>query len=387
MGKLERLNFTKTSIEALKHSDKPYTVGDSEVQWLTCRVGKTKKTFYFDKKVEGKRIEAKIGDAALMNPALARKKVLEMVGRASSGHDPRKPPKVGVTLSDAWRDYQKDRELKPNTIRSYQLVFDNHLSHMMDLPIDKIDGDNVREIHRRVGADGHKAYANQIMRTLRAVLNYAKAEYKNDRGERLILENPVSRISETKTWYRERRRKTVIRQADMAAWLKQIDAMENRIVADYFLLLLLTGLRREEATSLRWENVDMQSGLFSVPGDVAKNHDDHTLPMTPKIREIFQRRLDKRVNGYVFPGADGHVQNTRRQRDSLVKKSGVVFTPHDLRRTFTTTAESLDVSAYTLKRLLNHRTDTDVTAGYITWSPQRLLKPLQDIETCLLKGS
>ncbi len=36
----------------------------------------------------------------------------------------------------------------------------------------------------------------------------------------------------------------------------------------------------------------------------------------------------------------------------MTKLSGVSF--HDLRRTFATTAESLDLTVYTLKRLLNH---------------------------------
>jgi integrase len=42
----------------------------------------------------------------------------------------------------------------------------------------------------------------------------------------------------------------------------------------------------------------------------------------------------------------------------------VQFTLHDLRRSFATTAEDLDISGLTVKRLLNHSTDADVTAGY-----------------------
>ena len=38
----------------------------------------------------------------------------------------------------------------------------------------------------------------------------------------------------------------------------------------------------------------------------------------------------------------------------IVATSGVSFCLHDLRRTFATIAESLDLSGYALKRLLNH---------------------------------
>ncbi len=48
------------------------------------------------------------------------------------------------------------------------------------------------------------------------------------------------------------------------------------------------------------------------------------------------------------------------------------FSLHDLRRTFITVAESLDIPAYALKRLLNHRADGDVTGGYIVMNADRL---------------
>ena len=58
---------------------------------------------------------------------------------------------------------------------------------------------------------------------------------------------------------------------------------------------------------------------------------------------------------------------------------------HDLRRTFITAAESLDISAYALKRLLNHKMSNDVTAGYIINDVERLRKPMQLITDHLLK--
>ena len=59
--------------------------------------------------------------------------------------------------------------------------------------------------------------------------------------------------------------------------------------------------------------------------------------------------------------------------------SGVDFSLHDLRRTFITVAESLDIPAYALKRLLNHRTDGDVTGGYIVMSADRLRAPVERV--------
>lgn len=69
----------------------------------------------------------------------------------------------------------------------------------------------------------------------------------------------------------------------------------------------------------------------------------------------------------------------------VTKSSGVHFTIHDLRRTFITIAESLDIPAYALKRLMNHKMSNDVTAGYIIVDVERLRKPMQLITDYILK--
>jgi integrase len=57
---------------------------------------------------------------------------------------------------------------------------------------------------------------------------------------------------------------------------------------------------------------------------------------------------------------------------AITKKSGVRASPHDLRRTFASIAEGLDISGYSLKRLLNHTTG-DVTQGYVILNMDRQL--------------
>ena len=379
-------NLTKTYIASLQHADKPYYVADKDLPNLLVRVGKTKKTFYVNRWFDGKSVYVRIGDAGLMNPALARDKAYTIVGKMSEGADPRRPDQTRVTLRQAYEDFKRERKLRPGTLRTYDSVFKNYYGEYLDKPLASITEDLVIEIHTKLGNSGQEQYANQVSRTFRSLFNFAKAKYRHSDGTRLLGTNPVHALKERKLWYRAKRRKTFLDEDQIPAWLRYLEQMPNRVAADLYLLLLLTGLRREEAVTMRWENVDMDRGYFSISDSTTKNGDEHTLPMTPRVREIFESRLKNRVNGYVFPGADGHVTNIRRQRDQLVKASKIVFTPHDLRRTFTTAAESLDINRYLLKKLLNHRTDSDVTAGYIMWRPKRLLKPLCRIEKLILEG-
>lgn len=90
---------------------------------------------------------------------------------------------------------------------------------------------------------------------------------------------------------------------------------------------------------------------------------------------------------YVFPNETntGYMTDPKKQIANVIKESGVNFSTHDLRRTFITIAESLDISAYALKRLLNHKMTNDVTAGYIITDVERLRAPMQKITDYILK--
>ncbi len=89
----------------------------------------------------------------------------------------------------------------------------------------------------------------------------------------------------------------------------------------------------------------------------------------------------------VFPADSktGYINDPKKAVLKVVELSGVPFTLHDLRRTFATIAEGLDLPAYALKRLLNHKMNNDVTAGYIMRDVERLRKPMQRIAAFLIE--
>lgn len=53
-------------------------------------------------------------------------------------------------------------------------------------------------------------------------------------------------------------------------------------------------------------------------------------------------------------------------------KSNIYFTLHDLRRTFLTMGEKLNVPIYVLKRLVNHNVSNDMTGRYLVLDVERL---------------
>ena len=85
-------------------------------------------------------------------------------------------------------------------------------------------------------------------------------------------------------------------------------------------------------------------------------------------------------DGWVFPFAE-----PRPAINAVRKASGQTFCLHDLRRTFASIANGLDINYYSVKALLNHAASGDVTAGYDVPDMARLKKASARIEGEILR--
>jgi integrase len=152
------------------------------------------------------------------------------------------------------------------------------------------------------------------------------------------------------------------------------------MASDYLLFILFSGLRRREAASLRWEQVDLNHKTVRIFD--TKNGKPLTLPLSKPLIEVLLSRKLFGESVWVFPGSvpgkpivepKGHVRR-------VSQMSGVSFTVHDLRRTFITVAESLDISKTAIQALVNHSgAGVDVTDGYVIMDESRLREPMEKI--------
>ncbi len=95
----------------------------------------------------------------------------------------------------------------------------------------------------------------------------------------------------------------------------------------------------------------------------------------------------ERLGDTVFTSTHGQIGNLRYGLESIARVSGVKFMIHDLRRTVATVAESLDIPAYALKRLMNHEPQGDVTGGYLVITTERLRAPREKIVDHVLRAA
>ena len=121
-------------------------------------------------------------------------------------------------------------------------------------------------------------------------------------------------------------------------------------------LLLLTGMRKSEAMSLRWEDVNYSKGYLVLHD--TKNGTEHYVPISSATKWILG--LQKKSAGkspWVFPSRhdpDKHMTEPKSQLAAIRKMVGFNFTFHDLRRTFATHADIHGVPFELIQRALNH---------------------------------
>lgn len=392
--------LTKTFVESIPYQDSGQIFyRDSDVKGFGLRVGTSSKVYIAEGKVDGKTVRISIGHHGIFTAEQARseaKNLLGMIARGINPNDVSKAKKAkSVTLAEVYQAYLKARNsLKPRTIYDYDRFMKTYFEEWNNKPLAEISKDLIEKKHRAIG-ERSEAQANLAMRFMRAIFNFALGQYEDSSGNPIIADNPTKRLSQTRAWYRVERRQTVIKAHDLPAWFKAVNELpmlsngvNREAVKDYLLLLIFTGLRREEGLGLQWKDVDFKAKTLTIPDP--KNRQSHTLPLSTFLFDLLKNRNDNNLekSPFVFPGRGikGYMDDPNKQMKIVVEKSGVTFTPHDLRRTFITIAESLDISAYALKRLANHKMTNDVTAGYIIGDAERLREPMQRITDYLLKA-
>ena len=391
--------LTKTFVESIPLPETGQTFyRDTQLKGFGLRVGKNSKVYFAESKIDSKTIRVTIGHHGLFTAEQARleaRSILGMMARGTNPNDVDKARKAkGVTLSEAYQSYLIARSsLKTRTIYDYDRFMKTHYLDWNNKPITEITKDMIERKHRDIG-ERSEAQANLSMRFMRALFNFAIGQYEDSSGNPTISDNPVKRISQTRAWYRVGRRQTVIKPHDLHLWFQAVYALptlsnglNRQAVRDYLLLLIFTGLRREEGLALQWRDIDFKARTLTIPDP--KNRQAHTLPLTEFLIDLLKLRHKHNLtnNPFVFAGRGikGYMDDPNKQMKLVISASGVTFTPHDLRRTFITIAESLDISAYALKRLANHKMTNDVTAGYIIGDAERLRVPMQQVTDYLIK--
>ena len=111
---------------------------------------------------------------------------------------------------------------------------------------------------------------------------------------------------------------------------------------------------------MRWQDLDLEQALWTLPGTLTKNKEQHTIPLSAQVIAIL-RSLPRIGDTYVITtSGKTPVSGFSKAKTNLDNASGVTdWRWHDLRRTFATfAAEHLETPQAVVEAVLNHKSGT-----------------------------
>lgn len=402
----------KSDIEKLPENAPRELIRDSEVKGFGVSVSGATRTFFVEHRIKGgppSAVRVSIGQYPAWTVEAARQKAKELIMDMDNGEDPRpgrrQQQEKPITLLEAFNQLMKSRTYAEQTRRNYKGRMDRYFADWHQRPLINVTSEMVAERHLKIVQDVTEKYkkaaekngkqdmekhgmtqANLAMMTLSAVFTYAQARY----GEEVIPKHAVKILSRLKQWYPQKKRSGLIAEHDLKKWFTGIAHLADNgreTIADYLVVTLLLGARLGETAALKWADISFEGRTITF--QQTKKQQSRTVPMPNYVRTIFERRqAANKGSEYIFPSryGKGHMTRPYRGLADIAVTQKVVCKPHDLRRTYITILESMDISPYAIKQLAGHSKEGDVTgAHYTVISMDRLRKPAQMAEDKILR--
>lgn len=359
-------------------------IWDTQAKGLGLRITRNgTKSYVYQYRVSGKRcpIRETLGGITDLTLDEARIQVYNRILKPTP-KDRNKSPTLRQVF-DNYKMHKVGRSLSQKTADQYGYVLNLYAKDWLEKRVTDIKPDMVVVRHTDIGKQGTYA-ANYIFRILRALLNFAKAAYDE-------LEDwtpPVYRLAKTKGLFPEKRRQTLLRGREIGLFFNSTLAHPYPNVRAYVLFRFLTGCRPEETSGLKWHDIHLDDRCFCIPDP--KNRKPLWLPLGKFLTKTLNE-LKSNSDDWVFPSRVGNgqtpVSDIRKALTAICGRSGIKpIVPYDLRRTYATIADGLDLKDSIIKKLLHHQSgQNDVTQGYIVGEVERLREPQQRIETLILQ--
>lgn len=390
------MKLNKSNVDAITLTDKGQVIyRDSDLIGFAVRASTKSKSYIVERRHEGKLYRIAIGKTNEITPVEARKKAQSILADISNGVYKKKEDELNalLTLEQAFTLYLSQRKLKPLSITTYHHCINTFLPEWKSRQIFEITKKDVFDKFIEL-TEYSPTQANLTLKMFGSIWRFTQIHCSTDENP-ILKQNPVDVIPAKRGWNKVKPRTRYLDESNIHTYYNAVlnyfterslyeDSSKNA-TRDFVLFVMYTGCRRNEAQTLRWENVDIEKGLFVFKDP--KNGDDHLLPMGDHLFEIIKQRYDLRSNEYVFPGSSmtptaKHISGAQGLLETLGKQTGITISLHDLRRTFATICNNLDYGPYTIKRLLNHKSGArnDVTGGYVQVSLKKLRLAMNDIE-------
>jgi integrase len=408
--------ITKDSVDKAKLGEHVWFMWDTELKGFGLKVTPAGSKIYIAQYRMGGRGSPTrrytVGKHGTLTPEQARKSAQSVLGNVANGKDPQSQKmteRAAITFSELCDVYIREgcETKKPSTIATDKGRIERHIKPLLgrkktkdltpndikrflsDIANGKTAIDEKTKAHGRARVTGGKGTANRTTALVASILTFAVSEgirtdnpargikyYATRSGERYLTHEELSRLGETLNKMEfagkalaelEAQRPNMRTTKEIADFRKRIaeaskdTVNENAIAA--VRLLILTGCRKSEILSLKWHEIDFNTGCLRL--DDSKTGQKIVMVGAPALQIL--ANLPKQVGSdYVLPAmrGKGHYIGLPKAWARIRKLTGFEGVRiHDLRHSFASVGASSGMGLQVVGKLLGH-SNPKTTARY-----------------------
>ena len=355
MAKLQYRNISKRTVDGLAVEGKDAVFWDRDLPGFGVRVYPSgAKVYVVQSRARGKSRRVAIGRHGVVSAEQARRQARLVIARIKAGENPSPaPPTPEVTVADAVERYLREHaavRCKPRTVADYRYIAEKHiLPELGAVPLGAVGREHVSALHYRLRETPYMA--NRVVAVLGKIFGLAEAwGLRPDGG------NPCRFIRK----YKEAGRERFLSEEEFRRLGRVLDeagaegGVSPHAVAA-LRLLLLTGCRKSEVLTLRWEDVALEAGELRL-------RDSKTgarpVPLSPAAAAVLSDLPRLPGNPWVIAGRKpgARMVNLLTPWRVLRARAGLDDVRiHDLRHSYASRALALGESLPMIGRLLGHR--------------------------------
>lgn len=378
-----RAKITKRLVDSLTATE---STGDIQV-WDTELLGfgirirvKGAKTYFVKTRVNGKQIWVSIGrHGSPHGPTEARKKAHDILTEAQDGNDPaetKKAERKAITVETLCALYLKEgcTTKKASTLVSDRGRITRHIIPLLgskrvkdvtradverflqSVAKGKTATDEKTKTHGRAIVTGGKGTATRTVGLLGGIFTFAV-----DRGYR--DDNPVHGVKR----FKDKKCERFLSEKELGklgkALRKAEKEGENKAAIDAIRLLMLTGCRKSEILTLRWQDVDFEWSCLRLP---ESKTGAKIVPLGKDASDLLRELPKHEGSEYVFTSnKEGmHIVGIQKVWDRVREIAELTDVRlHDLRHSFASVGAASGDSLLMIGALLGHK-DAKTTARY-----------------------
>ncbi|EOY3739245.1 integrase domain-containing protein [Escherichia coli] len=367
--------LTTTQIKAARPGEKELTLHDGGGLYLLIKPSGAKIwRFSYYRPADKKRALMSLGSLDEIPLAEARRLRNEYRSLIASGTDPqdherrkreaeaRRQGNTFENVAAAWYQMKISQNLAPNTIKDIWRSLDKYVFPFIgNTPIDTLTAHRFVEILTPIKERGNLETLKRVLQRVNEVMDYAA-------NSGLIDSNPAMNVRKAFPSPVKKHMPTIRPEQLPELMLAVAGASIERQTRLLIEWQLLTVTRPAEASSARWEEIDLKSSTWTIPAGRMKMRRDHVIPLCDQAMAVLEAMKPiSHHREYVFPGLKDPRQPMNSQTANVALRRmgfGGILVSHGMRAIFSTAANEEGFEPDVIEAALAHVDMNSVRRAY-----------------------